>query len=495
MACSSSPPKVDDGLRSVVRDGGSAVVDAGHDAGLEPPVRLRDLELASFLVDRRTYLGDAGPLLFVISPGDLVARWRTRDGGWAMATGFEQADAGYRIPNVPEGETYVGVVGSRVLVTTSNVADLSLTLGGRVNADRAMANEVTEVDWFLDNTLPWEAEDRIVYASFEAAFAAESTYVPPVGSTSSGVRIPFERYLIPLAEGSKGDTASLFQIRAVDVADGGMRVRVAVAGGTVVSPDMVPGEASTVTVPFSTADSGASFDLDFPDFIATAQQDLPFTPTAVEPNLTVFSIPGYRRIGVVLTGWYGNLTAMSVVQTATIRPDLPPQRVTLDWVDLFAEENLATRVLARLRVPLRGPTFNSSFELVSHRFSPLFKGVPVDVRGVMSAPRDLRLDGQPAVARSGVGLTPTLSWTPPARGNPVAYDVRVWAFPPNTLPQGVAVFRTTQTRLTLPPSTLTAGTVYGLEIIALAGSYEPLRPRFLPPDSTVSSSITELFLP
>jgi hypothetical protein len=77
----------------------------------------------------------------------------------------------------------------------------------------------------------------------------------------------------------------------------------------------------------------------------------------------------------------------------------------------------------------------------------------------------------------------------------VAYDVRVWAFPPNTLPQGVAVFRTTQTRLTLPPSTLTAGTVYGLEIIALAGSYEPLRPRFLPPDSTVSSSITELFLP
>jgi hypothetical protein len=379
VACSSSPLKVDDGLRSVVRDGGSAVVDAGLDAGVEPPVRLRDRELASFLVDRRTYLGDAGP--------------------------------------------------------------------------------------------------------------------PPVGSTSSGVRIPFERYLIPLAEGSKGDTASLFQIRAVDVADGGMRVRVAVAGGTVVSPDMVPGEASTVTVPFSTADSGASFDLDFPDFIATAQQDLPFTPTAVEPNLTVFSIPGYRRIGVVLTGWYGNLTAMSVVQTATIRPDLPPQRVTLDWVDLFAEENLATRVLARLRVPLRGPTFNSSFELVSHRFSPLFKGVPVDVRGVMSAPRNLRLDGQPAVARSGVGLTPTLSWTPPARGNPVAYDVRVWAFAPNTLPQGVAVFRTTQTRLTLPPSTLTAGTVYGLEIIALAGSYEPLRPRFLPPDSTVSSSITELFLP
>jgi hypothetical protein len=274
-----------------------------------------------------------------------------------------------------------------------------------------------------------------------------------------------------------------------------MRVRVAVAGGTVVSPDMVPGEASTVTVPFSTADSGASFDLDFPDFIATAQQDLPFTPTAVEPNLTVFSIPGYRRIGVVLSGWYGNLTAMPVVQTATIRPDLPPQRVTLDWVDLFAEENLATRVLARLRVPLRGPTFNSSFELISYRFSPLFKGAPVDVRGVMSAPRNLRLDGQPAVARSGVGLTPTLSWTPPARGNAVVYDVRVWAFAPNAPPQALAVFRTTQTRLTLPPGTLTAGTVYGLEVSALAGSFEPLRPRYSPPDSMVSSSISELFLP
>jgi hypothetical protein len=90
LACGPSPTKVDDGLRSVVRDGGSAVVDAGLDAGVEPPVRLRDLELASFLVDRRTYLGDAGPLLFVISPGNLVARWRTRDGGWGIYALYRQ---------------------------------------------------------------------------------------------------------------------------------------------------------------------------------------------------------------------------------------------------------------------------------------------------------------------------------------------------------------------------------------------------------------------
>ena len=494
VACDRPGVAIDDALRPVQR-AQPGTVDAGRDAGVEPPFRFRDLAVTASLIDSRTYLGDAGPPYTAARPGTVFARWRQRDGGWGMSTGEEQTDGGYRIPNVPEGEAYVFFSGRPVVVTNASVVDMSTFIGGRVNAFRAMANEPTDVDVFSSNTLPWGPDDSFVFASFETAFAIDSRSPVALGSTVVGVRLPFHRVVLPLPEGSKGDTFSAFQHRELDFADGGLRLAVAVAGGTVLAPELTAGQSATVSIPFTSGDAGATFDLDYPDSVATARQDLPFTPSATEAVLVVQAIPAFQRIGVVQRGWYGNFTPVPVVRTVRLPPTLPAQQLQLEWVDLFRQTDLATITAVALTVPVRGPTFTGSFQLVSQRWSPIEPGVPVDARIPLSPPRDLRLNGQPATARSGVGLTPTISWAPPSRGNATLYRVTVFSVAPGAQPSLIVTFNTMKTQLEVPPGFLVSGTAYAIEVEALGGSVDLLKPAFTPPNAVIVPSITELFLP
>jgi hypothetical protein len=157
--------------------------------------------------------------------------------------------------------------------------------------------------------------------------------------------------------------------------------------------------------------------------------------------------------------------------------------------------DLATITAVALTVPVRGPTFTSSFQLVSQRWSPIEPGVPVDARIPLSPPRDLRLNGQPATARSGVGLTPTISWAPPSRGNATLYRVTVFSVAPGAQPSLIVTFNTMKTQLEVPPGFLVSGTAYAIEVEALGGSVDLLKPAFTPPNAVIVPSITELFLP
>jgi hypothetical protein len=493
VACERPGLGVDDGLKPVQRP--PAVVDAGLDAGAQPPLRLRDLQLTASLIDSRTYLGDAGPPFIGARSGSVLARWRQRDGGWGMSTGEELPDGGYRIPNVPEGEAYVDFPGRPVVVTNASSIDMSTYIGGRVNAFRALQNQPTDVDVFVSNTLPWGPDDSFVLASFETAFSLDLASRAAPGETSAGVRVSFDRVVIPLPEGSKGDTVSAFQLRELDFADGGARLLVAVAGGTVPSPDIVAGQNATVSIAFSAGDAGATFDLDLPGSVEAARPDLPSAPTATEAFLAVQAIPAFQRIGVVQRGWYGNITSVPVVRTVRFPPTLPAQQLQIEWADVFRQADLGAVTAVVLTVPLRGPTFTASLGLASVRWSPILPGVPVDTRMPLSPPRELRLNGQPATARSGVGLSPTISWSPPSRGTAVLYEINLRAFAPGTQPRDVVAFRTAQTQLQIPPGFLVSGTAYALSVAAVGGSVDLLKPAFSPPDLVVVPNVTELFLP
>jgi hypothetical protein len=70
---------------------------------------------------------------------------------------------------------------------------------------------------------------------------------------------------------------------------------------------------------------------------------------------------------------------------------------------------------------------------------------------------------------TGVGLTPTLSWTAPAVGTPTSYTVTVYVLGLNagaSTSTPVATFTTTQPTVTILPGMLTSGNVYYARIVA-----------------------------
>jgi hypothetical protein len=113
------------------------------DAGVDSPVRLRDIELVVNVRDYRKFAGlDGGelPLSFPRSD-DVRAQWRQRDGGWGLANAAFLDDGGYLIQGVPEGEAIIFVRSSTVAaVTRANFLDMSLVVAGRNDAVVAPSN-------------------------------------------------------------------------------------------------------------------------------------------------------------------------------------------------------------------------------------------------------------------------------------------------------------------------------------------------------------------
>jgi hypothetical protein len=101
--------------------------------------------------------------------------------------------------------------------------------------------------------------------------------------------------------------------------------------------------------------------------------------------------------------------------------------------------------------------------------------VPLDtltgaVGPLVSSPVDLRVNGH-SPPFSGVGTTPTLSFTAPSIGSPDAYVIDlVEAVPSNEAGLDLlAKITTSATSFTLPPGLLRQGHAYGFRVIALKG--------------------------
>lgn len=82
-------------------------------------------------------------------------------------------------------------------------------------------------------------------------------------------------------------------------------------------------------------------------------------------------------------------------------------------------------------------------------------------------PRDVLLNGTSASGeRSGVGVTPTISWSAPAQGTPGHYRVMLREFVPNAASKPLTTFFTKGTSVTVPEGILKEGSFYYMRIRA-----------------------------
>jgi hypothetical protein len=88
-------------------------------------------------------------------------------------------------------------------------------------------------------------------------------------------------------------------------------------------------------------------------------------------------------------------------------------------------------------------------------------------------------------AQGNVGLTPTLSWDPPALGTPSRYSVRIRRLrrnpqdPTTTIAANVGTVFTPSTSLTIPPGVLQPGAVYAFRIRAFQSPTSATSPHRL----------------
>jgi hypothetical protein len=96
----------------------------------------------------------------------------------------------------------------------------------------------------------------------------------------------------------------------------------------------------------------------------------------------------------------------------------------------------------------------------------------MSLHALLSPPKALKVNNQAATANlTGVGTTPTLSWTAPTTGTANTYQVYVYRVYNNggtTTRSAVAAFYTDQTSLIIPAGVLTAGNSYMFRVMAIS---------------------------
>ena len=135
--------------------------------------------------------------------------------------------------------------------------------------------------------------------------------------------------------------------------------------------------------------------------------------------------------------------------------------------------------------------FQTVFSLATLCQSPV---VPV-----LSPVQAITLNGADASKPlSGVGLTPQVAWTPPAKGTPSRYHVVINQFTKSknglyTLQNFVGQIITQQLEVRIPPGLLAAGNTYSINLIA--DDTVPIGGNYLVPGESSSAALTAVFTP
>ncbi|MDP3232523.1 MAG: fibronectin type III domain-containing protein [Myxococcales bacterium] len=306
----------------------------------------------------------------------------------------------------------------------------------------------------------------------------------------------FRGLRLPLLSGSRGDRLWFF-------AEGSSRTTTfdyesASSYGSALAPDMAVGTAQRVSVrmePPPTATMDLTIDIPGFERLVSAQgAGLLTQGSAFYLNYSA----NLRGIGRVSRGWYANVSTYPVA-FARLRSGHPNALGRIVYPDVFPAEDLLAMYTLRLPVPVTVGAVSANVmttHTVTTALRPTLEFVPK-----LGLATGLAINGAPSVgfARAGVGLTPTVSWTPPSLGTVDHYELRVMTLDTQSVTPGWMVvnrpFSTTHESFVIPPQTLMPGRAYVVVLSALQGSYRPLLPNFRPIDSDETQAVSGVFTP
>jgi len=386
--------------------------------------------------------------------------------------GTTHADGTFSIPDVPVGKVLLKL-GSRYIETSHDNIDLVADALGRPNL--ADATLPTPLTFAVTDLSPWQATDELQMfcsSSGTAAWAMETAATagePTVNDTSlSSFTYDLSRAGTPtVITGSQGDLLSLVQLSTAN--DGARSYRTVSRIFTPSSFDVANGGMANLTGAFTPVTTSTTLDgvWDRPAFDAElvahgssgaltnwstlAVSALSEAATrgfySDEPDVLIFA-PGYTNDHTPVTmSW-------------PIGDPYPVEWTRIAWVRYYRYHLIQLGSAAPLAVFDRLRVYR---ELSS--ISPQAPIVPIV--GLVVAPQVNGMSARGTL--TGVGTTPTLSWTAPTIGTASRYYVDIYQVTTQagaTSRKRLANIETSSTEIIVPPGILASGQTYIFDITA-----------------------------
>jgi hypothetical protein len=409
--------------------------------------------------------------------------------GFAAIAGIGNANGTFSIPNVPAtGTLYVKSGRNYFVVDGRPTFDLGYELMARPDYATATTSP-TNLTFSISNLASWQSGDAIGFFSIGGGAAwnwidqTGGTNPPGTGATTLNMTADMTRATDPyLPSASKGDVSWLLQY-TIGTSSGGMQYAQLTRYVRDTTINMTDGKPTTMSGSF----------------------------TAVNPNKTTPSFNYQRSAWAAFSGlvnpsatindnFFGVLVNYAPSGAAGI--DLEPV-LAVNYTDaLTTDLNVGMmsyanpfpstwaellQVFTKYHVSYMAPGATTALDLYpSVGQEVLLSGAPTTVSPTLGPAQSIKIGGQSASTQlSGVGLTPTISWSAPAVGTPQAYSVWVYHLTNSngtTQRSTAAVLYTKATSVTVPPNVLTSGNTYYVAISALTSgtvdlTYSPYRSR------------------
>lgn len=394
-------------------------------------------------------------------------------GGYRTINGALNPDGSMTLSGIPPGGYWVSFGSKGYLWTDRGTLDVGQAHLGRpdaVNVQTAAPLTLTLSNlnsWSSQDNLIWQVPNHAVQLRFNNATFTSNAPVPGDTGLSSAVLPHFGS--TPLVEAAKADVLNLLQ---VNMSNQGV-FYIETIGKSFTTSTLTQTEASggSVVGAFVTPPT-ASVDLDW-DAIPAANMKAQVRPDALAngPSLRIVAQPGGLANGWLHPQWTDldesssqPILAMAFPSgTAHFQQPLSfKDPYPASWPRIF----IAATTFYAPNPPAASGIILTASDSPGTIASPL-KAIISPIQHPTINGQDFFLD------HAGVGLTPTLSWDPPALGTAVCYQIRIYTTVASApgggigrdLSHDLTVFGTS---VQIPPGILTMGASYVITVRAVA---------------------------
>jgi hypothetical protein len=415
------------------------------------------------------------------------------DGGWSTHPGGGDATGGFAVPDVPLGRSFWLRVGDNYIYTSARDLDLSSRRYGRTNRVFPTLPS-TGVDLQLTQLTPWEAGDGFQLASLGAGVRMFTRpFTADAGIDALAVTVPFGVSKDALIDGSLGDRVEISQFVAASSGGnmyGALRRSFRPAPFTMNDGATTPVSGVTVSLPVlnATIDWRRS---EYEQFAAISVPP-PGSPGAFS-RFWLNALERGQALGTYDTGpqlvdYYELTQTTDLLMTFTFGNPF-------DGTDIVTD----SQIYFRTSYALPNATVFNEFSYIRD-FDSLTASISAPIHPRLSPPLNPRLNGMSLFAPlAGVGISPTVSWDPPAVGNPTLYSVTVYELGVQngaTTSTTRATLITADVKAVLPPVLLRPGAVFYLRIAAQNDASRSItRPFWSSNPHSLANLLTSTFTP
>jgi hypothetical protein len=396
------------------------------------------------------------------------------------ASGFDQqlgtgkADGTFTVPVGLNASTWdlaanFGGVQSTIIAGNSTAPDLSFFNFGR--GDVTFPSQSTVVTLNLTGLTAWQDTDDFEIMSSNAGavlFSPQFLFatLPTAGDTAiTAQTVDWSLFGVPLVDASKGDSTVMYQLSTKTT---GADSYGALAKLGTTSLTLADGQPATVTLALTAVTQNKTLTTHWKrsQFEALRAQAGPSAADGPQV-IAIDALPG-----ATARGFYGSAPDLvEFFPTGTTDID-----DTFTYGNPFSTGGTAWDEWAILRYPFNVPV-TAQGGATTQFAAGYFADVPVanlvadgNLTPLISGVRNLAINQMDLMSpRTGVGLTPTITWAAPAVGTPTSYIVQLFQVTNvsgATRVKLVASFNTKDTSLQIPQTFLASGASFMIAVTA-----------------------------